>query len=201
MTTRLADLPLDETYPQNHTFATLRSTMPFTLAIAAGVLCVLTAVAFILLTCGLRSRRREYSELDNSLPVHSPDEKHRVVFHDVASPTLIGSPLPLSIVDSVDIDRADWVQRLTAHVSNERHRGRYNVLTIHTKIDYHFAHEGVVEKIPSSYTDANNKLVIPYETVIFEQGNLVRLGDGGYINWCFHGNFKRDDNVVNFFPI
>ena len=199
MTAILYDYLPPKKHFQNQTCLTLRSIMPLTFTITAVALCVLTAIAFLRLVIrGWRLRRREYTELDCYQPVPLQDEKHCVAIGDDASQSLIGSPLPPSIVNAVNIDRGDWVQRLTAHMYNVRHSGRYNVLTIHTKIDFHFAPKGVVERIPSFYTDTNKKAVIPFETIVFEQGDLVRLGDGGFVNWCFHGNFKRDDNVVKF---
>jgi hypothetical protein len=38
----------------------------------------------------------------------------------------------------------------------------------------------------------------PYHWAIFESGEFVRSGDGGYRNWAFHGVFDRegDDKVV-----
>lgn len=40
-----------------------------------------------------------------------------------------------------------------------------------------------------------------YEIWVFEQGTFDKVGDGGYINWCFSGNFNRNGNHVDFFPI
>jgi hypothetical protein len=110
------------------------------------------------------------------------------------------SSLPRSITDPNEdvIERGDWVQRLTDHVYTQRHASRYNVLTIHTNIDYHFLPEGVVERFNFTYANRKTGQVIPYETVVFRSGHLTRLGDGGYINWCFEGNFERMDNFVVF---
>jgi hypothetical protein len=110
------------------------------------------------------------------------------------------SYLPRSITDSDEdvIDRGDWVQRLTDHVYTQRHASRYNVLTIHTNIDYHFRPEGVIEQFNLTYANRKTGQIIPYETVVFRNGHLTRLGDGGYINWCFEGNFDRMDNFVVF---
>ncbi|KAI9765615.1 MAG: hypothetical protein M1840_007304 [Geoglossum simile] len=108
--------------------------------------------------------------------------------------------LPQSITqsDGVPIGRDDWVQRLTHHVFAERHGGRYNVLTVHTDIDHRFAPEGVVERLSLYYINSKKDQVIPYDVIVFRKGTMLRLGDGGYINWCFEGNFERLDNFVTF---
>ncbi|CAF2884816.1 unnamed protein product [Rotaria sp. Silwood2] len=43
---------------------------------------------------------------------------------------------------------------------------------------------------------------IGYEIYVFDDGEFTNLGDGGYINWAFAGNFVRDpenDKIVHFF--
>jgi hypothetical protein len=114
--------------------------------------------------------------------------------------TSIDQPLPQWVLepDEGTIDRAEWVQRITDHVFNARHGQRYNVLTIHTNIDFHFVPTGVVERIPVTYNDIKKTRFIPYEIIVFQRGSLVRLGDGGYINWCFSGNFDREGEFVTF---
>ena len=108
--------------------------------------------------------------------------------------------LPQSITntDEDTLERGDWVIRLTSHVFSQRYSGRYNVLTIYNKIDHHFMPEGLVEKISSTYSTAKKPEVITFDTFVFRKGYLIRLGDGGYLNWCFEGNFDRLDNQVVF---
>jgi hypothetical protein len=36
------------------------------------------------------------------------------------------------------------------------------------------------------------------DVYIFDHGTFTNLGDGGYKNWCFEGNFHRDGNHVQF---
>ncbi len=38
-----------------------------------------------------------------------------------------------------------------------------------------------------------------YEIYVFKRGHFTLLGDGGYINWHFAGNYKRDENRVEFY--
>ena len=43
---------------------------------------------------------------------------------------------------------------------------------------------------------------IGYEIYVFDDGEFTNLGDGGYINWAFAGNFVRDPDdgrKVHFF--
>ena len=37
-----------------------------------------------------------------------------------------------------------------------------------------------------------------YEIWVFDHGDFELAGDGGYINWCFDGDFDRDGNDVTF---
>ncbi len=41
-----------------------------------------------------------------------------------------------------------------------------------------------------------------YETYVFDYGDFNMMGDGGFINWCFMGNFDRTGaGRVSFHPI
>jgi hypothetical protein len=40
-----------------------------------------------------------------------------------------------------------------------------------------------------------------YEVDVFDSGTFTLVGDGGYINWCFDGNYVHDGNSVTFNPI
>jgi hypothetical protein len=40
-----------------------------------------------------------------------------------------------------------------------------------------------------------------YEVQIFDSGTFTLVGDGGYLNWCFGGNYDRNGNFVQFNPI
>jgi hypothetical protein len=111
--------------------------------------------------------------------------------------------LPRRITNSNEesVDRVVWVQRLTDHVFRQRHSGRYNVLTVNTKVWHRFLPEEVVERMPVTYTNSKTLQVIHYEVCVFQKGTMTLLGDGGYINWCFEGNFNRMENHVEFNPL
>lgn len=38
----------------------------------------------------------------------------------------------------------------------------------------------------------------PYDTYIFDYGTFTLVGDEGYTNWCFDGNYTKDGNQVTF---
>jgi hypothetical protein len=40
-----------------------------------------------------------------------------------------------------------------------------------------------------------------YEVEVFDSGTFTLVGDGGYLNWCFGGNYDRNGNSVTFNPI
>lgn len=167
--------------------------MTFAALINVGVASILVGIIVLYFR---RARRLQSEESARPLLV---DEKSAPPSTSVPS-TSLGESLPQSIVEpDVDsIDRANWVIRLTHHVYDARHGRRYNVLTINTDIDYHFAPTGVVERLSVKYNESRRGRVIPYEVVVFRRGHLVRLGDGGYINWCFEGNFERAEDCVTF---
>jgi hypothetical protein len=37
-----------------------------------------------------------------------------------------------------------------------------------------------------------------YEVQVFDSGTFTAVGDGGYLNWCFGGNYERNGNTVTF---
>ncbi|KAI9735881.1 MAG: hypothetical protein M1834_001346 [Cirrosporium novae-zelandiae] len=138
-------------------------------------------------------------------PAPSPDSNNGVVSGKISNsppPTAspIDGPLPRYITNSDEdtISRSQWVIRLTSYVHTQRYGKRYNVATLHTTVNHHFAPEGVVERISLKYVETNKARLVPYECVVFRKGSLAWLGDGGYINWCFLGNFVRMGNFVTF---
>lgn len=42
---------------------------------------------------------------------------------------------------------------------------------------------------------------VGYECYVFDSGTLTKRGDGGFINWCFNGSYKRDGDHVEFYKI
>lgn len=108
------------------------------------------------------------------------------------------SALPDSITRSdVDfIDRAAWVLRLTHHVFAERHKGSHNVLVINDKLEYHFDAQGILERFLITYRSQSRAGNVPYAVVVFSEGRLVNMGDGGDINWDWQGNSMRSGNKM-----
>ncbi|KAH7322848.1 hypothetical protein B0I35DRAFT_426594 [Stachybotrys elegans] len=103
------------------------------------------------------------------------------------------SELPDSIVvsgNAIDIDGGDWVRRLNGFVAQERHNGRYNVVTINTELDYYLSVGECVEEWHTKWNDGRGKSRV-YRTVVFDQGELVNFGDDGWINWAFSGKYVR----------
>ncbi len=153
----------------------------------------------ILLGRDIYFRRKVSVEKTNQTLLY-PEEKEKTI-SGPSSPT--GHSLPQSIINSDEgiLDRGDWVRRLTSHVYSDRHAGQFNVLTINTKTDHHFMPQGVLEKLSLTYTNSEKLKIIPYDVFVFRKGYLIRLGDGGYLNWCFDGKFDRLDNQVAFHEI
>lgn len=106
--------------------------------------------------------------------------------------------LPESVTRSdVDfIDRAAWVLRLTHHVFSERHKGGHNVLVINDNLEYHFDAKVILERFLITYRSQSRAGNVPYAVVVFSEGRLVNMGDGGDINWDWQGNFMRSGNKM-----
>ncbi|KAI9770185.1 MAG: hypothetical protein M1839_003251 [Geoglossum umbratile] len=157
-------------------------------------ICSVIALAVLLLGRITLVRRRARLLEALSDPTYPIEEKI------LETPPAKTPELPQSVTrsDEGSIGRDDWVQRLTHHVFAERHGGRYNVLTIHMNIDHLFKPDGVVERFSLTYANPKEAQVIPYDVIVFRRGYMWRFGDGGYINWCFEGNFDRFDNFVTF---
>lgn len=92
--------------------------------------------------------------------------------------------------DNNQIDRANWVRRATDYVFNDRHRAKYNVLTINDDLEYHLNVGEILEEFRVKQKTPAGKTV-PFRIVVFNEAELVNFGDGGYINWCFEGWFTR----------
>lgn len=106
--------------------------------------------------------------------------------------------LPESVTrpDADFIDRADWVQRLTRHVFFERHEGSHNVIVINDKLKYQLDAQGILERLLIKYHSKTRAGIVPYAVVVFREGILINMGDGGDINWDWQGNFIRTGNNV-----
>lgn len=107
-----------------------------------------------------------------------------------------------STFNRADTTRAAWVLRMTHHVFTERHKGLHNVVVINNDLDYYFySPEDVVESLLVEYKNSERPWTVPYSVVVFHQGALLNMGDGGDINWDWQGNFTRHgDNFLDFQP-
>lgn len=103
------------------------------------------------------------------------------------------SELPETITRSVEdnIHRGIWVLRLSHHVFTERHQSRHNVVVINNELNYQLNLKGIVERFVVKFYQHGSPKVVPYEVVVFKEGTLVNMGDGGDINWDWMGNFVR----------
>lgn len=106
--------------------------------------------------------------------------------------------LPESVTRSdVDfIERAAWVLRISHHVFFERHKESHNVIVINDKLKYQFDAQGILERFLINYYSKCRAGLVPYAVVVFREGILVNMGDGGDINWDWQGNFTRSGNNV-----
>lgn len=130
----------------------------------------------------------------------NPDVTSNEKLTDDAMSQILPAPslhiLPESILSADEsIDRGDWVKRLISYVYKQ-YECKFNVLMIHTKIDHHFIPEGVVKRYEAVYKDIRNCKAIPYEVTVFRSGNIIRMGDGGFLNWYFQGKFEKLGDIV-----
>ena len=157
--------------------------------------------AFALVALLVRNRRRL---VQRDLEYPSPyDEKQDLLPTDIgADPAnsidFSHSELPDTITRSVEdhIDRGAWVLRLSHHVFAERHRKRHNVVVINNELEYHLNVKGIVERFVVKFYQQQNPKMVPYEVIVFKEGTLMNIGDGGDINWDWMGNFVRNDTKL-----
>ena len=67
---------------------------------------------------------------------------------------------------------------------------RYNVMVFNLNQNYDASGLVGVKYYKNVTYDPTNSN-IPFGVWVFESGTFVNQGDGGYINWCFGGSFKR----------
>ncbi|KAF6752598.1 ectomycorrhiza-regulated small secreted protein [Ephemerocybe angulata] len=92
--------------------------------------------------------------------------------------------------------------KFTLHFVQEAHRKnpKFNWLIVHTAHTKDFVgKEGVGwghrhQEFPVSFSKT-----IGYEIYYFKKGSFDLKGDGGYLNWAFSGNFKKNGKHVDFF--
>ena len=131
---------------------------------------------------------------------------HRQSKSTPGSPRSPKSDLPDHITSwdhETGLDQAQWCERLLHYISDERHGGRYNVFGIKTTLEYSAKFDGIVEEFyPVVYKQANNGRSIKYRFVVFEKGEVFKMGDGGAVNWIWSGNFTQPAvDMVTFEPI
>lgn len=159
-----------------------------------------TVVLFVVIVAlKLRSKVSRYIQ---ALTQVNKREVHRDLVSNLSLPPLGDCPLVLALPASVTrsdvdfIDRAAWVQRMTHHVFSERHRGSHNVLVINDKLEYQLNAHGILERFLITYHSQSRAGNVRYAVVVFREGTLVNMGDGGDINWDWQGNFTRSGNKV-----
>ena len=153
-------------------------------------------LAFALVAFIARSRRRitldaerpsPYDEKQDHPPMETPlgPAKYLQSSH---------SELPETITRSVEdhIDRGAWVLRLSNHVFTERHHSQHNVVIINNNLEYYLNVKGTVERFVVKFYQQRKPQMVPYEVIVFKEGTLVNMGDGGDINWDWMGNFVRN---------
>ncbi|KAK3071562.1 hypothetical protein LTR53_008401 [Teratosphaeriaceae sp. CCFEE 6253] len=83
----------------------------------------------------------------------------------------------------------------------DRGQGTYNVVVINKELEYRFDVEGIVERHEVDYYEPPDGRRIPYDVIVFREGVLYNLGDGGDINWDWMGNFRRSGiSMLTFKP-
>jgi len=115
--------------------------------------------------------------------------------------TLAGIPKDLGIIANITGENDFFKSYFTqGYVSTYRksypHR---NVIVVHGPYNYALSN---VRDLP--YTLPLIGDTFDFRILIFDSGTFVRLGDGGFTNWAFGGNFTRgnpDEAHVTFYPI
>ncbi|KAL0939131.1 stress response protein yvgo [Colletotrichum truncatum] len=109
-------------------------------------------------------------------------------------------PSYITASDNDTIRRDQWVGRLVEHVFRDRHQRNYNVLVINNSLEYHFNSTEIAEDKVVQYMDPINGS-IPFRVLVFNEGQVVNFGEGGYVNWHFIGGWTRHGvSSVTFHP-
>ncbi|KAI1122496.1 hypothetical protein F5Y10DRAFT_287163 [Nemania abortiva] len=113
--------------------------------------------------------------------------------------TNIDADFPKSIKssDTDTMSRAEWVNHLTLYTYWNRHDSSHNVLVINNDLEYQLNVTGVVEDRQVIYKGLSR--TVPFRVVVFDRGTVLNLGDGGFINWEFIGNYKRTISSLTLF--
>ncbi|WPG97941.1 Hypothetical protein R9X50_00072400 [Acrodontium crateriforme] len=122
--------------------------------------------------------------------------------------SLISVPLVLAdiianitnlIVQGIDASEHEKEEQFTQQVCEQvrQQLPTMNVMVVHGQFTSNFVnatHQHVELPLTAPRT-------MGYEIFAFTSGTFTLQGDGGFINWCFDGNFNRDGNNVTFFEI
>lgn len=99
-------------------------------------------------------------------------------------------------IDSSEHDKEEaFTQAVCAKVREQL--PTMNVMVVHGSFTSNFVnatHQHVELPLTAPRT-------MGYEIYAFTSGTFTLQTDGGFINWCFGGNFNRDGNNVTFFDI
>lgn len=107
--------------------------------------------------------------------------------------------LASSVVSGIQGNNADkefrngWTQQQLTTVSGQNAgKNIMIVLPKHTETFQGSKQQQLLCQTP------NDKQTLSYDCYIFDSGDFELQGDGGYLNWAFTGNFKRNGNKVSF---
>ena len=101
---------------------------------------------------------------------------------------LRGSELP----SNVDREKAN--QALVEHLRAAY--PKYNVMVVHPRHSQSFEDCSHLELSFSEFGMSHK-----FKVYVFKRGSFTLHGDGGLINWCFAGNFTRNDKHLTFHDV
>lgn len=127
---------------------------------------------------------------------------HRVSTDDSAPQNLNHIALPQSerggVVERIlcrtrlhDYGREKFT-KATCGEFDRKYDSKYNVMVFNNEQPSAYNLRGVRENFVRTYCG------IPYKVFVFRSGKFRNKGDGGFINWCFQGNFRRDGGLITF---
>lgn len=88
-------------------------------------------------------------------------------------------------------DRSGFVKGLMESASHQA-GDKYNVMVFNLGNDYERSLNGIQFFASTPYQN------LTFGIWIFEDGEFINKGDGGWINWAFSGVFDRNDKHVEF---
>jgi hypothetical protein len=158
----------------------VQSILPITIILSLAVAIIVTFV---------RKTIKHRQPLQVTTPI-SALEKIVSADNSLPLPFTKGVPSEIAASDHATVSRTRWVERLHDYFAYFRYKSNYNVLVINDQLEYLFSSDSVVEETVVEYIDIKRG-PIPYRVIVLKEGNLINLGDGGYINWQFSGSHNR----------